>query len=43
MINERIREKNSNTQLYKKAGNSIVKNVLMAIFGQIIQKGGTQE
>lgn len=29
-------EVNSNSQLYKKAGNSIVKNVLMAIFGQMI-------
>lgn len=29
-------EVNSNTQLYKQAGNSIVKNVLMAIFGQMI-------
>lgn len=27
---------NSNTQLYKQAGNSIVKHVLMAIFGQMI-------
>lgn len=27
----------SNTQLYKQAGNSIVKNVLMAVFGQMIQ------
>lgn len=27
---------NSNTQLYKQAGNSIVKNVLMAIFGQML-------
>ena len=27
---------NSNTQLYKQAGNSIVKNVLVAIFGQMI-------
>ena len=27
---------NSNSQLYKQAGNSIVKNVLMAIFGQMI-------
>lgn len=27
---------NSNTQLYKQAGNSIVKNVLMAIFGKMI-------
>lgn len=29
-------EKMSNTQLYKQAGNSIVKNVLMAIFEQMI-------
>lgn len=29
-------EKMSNSQLYKQAGNSIVKNVLMAIFGQMI-------
>ena len=28
---------NSNTQLYKQAGNSIVKNVLMAIFGQLFE------
>jgi DNA (cytosine-5)-methyltransferase 1 len=27
----------SNTQLYKQAGNSIVKNVLVAIFGQMIE------
>ena len=27
---------NSNTQLYKQAGNSIVKNVLMAIFSQMV-------
>lgn len=27
---------NSNTQLYKQAGNSIVKDVLMAIFEQMI-------
>lgn len=27
---------NSNTQLYKHAGNSIVRNVLVAIFGQMI-------
>lgn len=26
---------NSNTQLYKQAGNSIVKNVLVAIMGQL--------
>lgn len=29
-------EVNSNSQLYKQAGNSIVKNVLMAIFGQMM-------
>lgn len=28
---------NSNSQLYKQAGNSIVKNVLTAIFGQMIE------
>lgn len=28
---------NSNTQLYKQAGNSIVKDVLMAIFSQMIE------
>ncbi len=32
----KAKEVNSNTQLYKQAGNSIVKNVLMAIFGQMI-------
>lgn len=33
---------NSNSQLYKQAGNSIVKDVLMAIFGQMLfkKKGG---
>lgn len=29
---------NSNSQLYKQAGNSIVKNVLMAIFGQMLER-----
>lgn len=29
---------NSNSQLYKQAGNSIVKNVLVAIFGQMIPR-----
>lgn len=33
---EKAAEVNSNTQLYKQAGNSIVKNVLMAILGQMI-------
>lgn len=32
----KAKEVNSNSQLYKQAGNSIVKNVLMAIFGQMI-------
>lgn len=31
---------NSNTQLYKQAGNSIVKPVLMAIFSQMLNQGG---
>lgn len=31
---------NSNSQLYKQAGNSIVKDVLMAIFGQMMPEGG---
>lgn len=33
---DKAAEVNSNTQLYKQAGNSIVKNVLVAIFGQMI-------
>ena len=32
---------NSNTQLYKEAGNSIVKNCLMAIFSQLNIEGLT--
>lgn len=32
---------NSNTQLYKQAGNSIVKQVLMAIFGKLIDQPQT--
>ena len=35
---EKAQEVNSNTQLYKQAGNSIVKNVLVAIFGQMIDE-----
>ena len=31
---------NSNTQLYKQAGNSIVKDVLMAIFSQMMEQEG---
>lgn len=34
---EKAESVNSNTQLYKQAGNSIVKNVLVAIFGQMIE------
>lgn len=33
---EKAQSVNSNSQLYKQAGNSIVKNVLIAIFGQMI-------
>ena len=33
---EKAAKVNSNTQLYKQAGNSIVKDVLMAIFRQMI-------
>ena len=33
---EKAAQVNSNTQLYKQAGNSIVKNVLVAILGQMI-------
>lgn len=33
---ENAAQVNSNTQLYKQAGNSIVKNVLVAILGQMI-------
>lgn len=33
---EKAAEVNSNTQLYKQAGNSIVENVLVAILGQLI-------
>ena len=33
---EKAAQVNSNTQLYKQAGNSIVKNVLVAILGQMV-------
>lgn len=36
---EKAAEVNSNTQLYKEAGNSIVKDVLMAIFRQMNIRG----
>ena len=35
---EKAAKANSNTQLYKQAGNSIVVNVLMAIFKQLIKE-----
>ena len=41
MEREKAEEVNSNTQLYKQAGNSIVKNVLIAIFGQMMPGKGT--
>lgn len=34
---EKAAEVNSNTQLYRQAGNSICKNVLVAIFGQMLE------
>lgn len=34
---EKAEKVNSNTQLYKEAGNSIVVNVLVAIIGQLLQ------
>ena len=34
---EKASEVNSNTQLYKQAGNSIVCNVLVAIIGQLFE------
>ena len=33
---KKAQQANSNSQLYKQAGNSIVKQVLMAIFRQMI-------
>lgn len=33
---EKAAQVNSNTQLYKQAGNSIIRNVLVAILGQMI-------
>ena len=36
---EKAASVNSNTQLYKQAGNAIVKQVLMAIFSQMGIKG----
>jgi DNA (cytosine-5)-methyltransferase 1 len=37
---EKAEKVNSNTQLYKQAGNSIVVNVLMAIFNELLKKEG---
>ena len=33
---EKAEAVNSQSQLYREAGNSIVKNVLMAVFGQML-------
>ncbi len=40
---EKAQEVNSNTQLYKQAGNAIVVDVLEAIFGQLFLKNGTED
>lgn len=37
---EKAKKVNSNAQLYKQAGNSIVVNVLMAIFNELLKKEG---
>lgn len=37
---DKAQEVNSNTQLYKQAGNSIVVNVLESIFAQMIEDTG---
>lgn len=36
---EKAQAVNSNTQLYKQAGNSIVKNILCEVFGALIDQG----
>ena len=40
---EKAEKVNSNTQLYKQAGNSIVVNVLMAILSNLLDKGENNE
>lgn len=40
---EKSEKVNSNTQLYKQAGNAIVKQVLMAIFAQMIPESARQK
>lgn len=40
---DRASQVNSNTQLYKQAGNAIVKQVLMAIFAQMIPESARQK
>lgn len=40
---DRAKEVNSDSQLYKQAGNSIVVNVLMAIFGQMVDHKDNRE
>ena len=37
LTKEDLAEVNSNTQLYQQAGNSIVKNVLTAVMGQLFE------
>ena len=40
---EKAEQVNSNTQLYKQAGNAIVVDVLEAIFNQLFLKSGTDD
>ena len=40
---EKAQEVNSNTQLYKQAGNAIVVDVLEAIFNQLFFKNGLED
>lgn len=40
---DKAQKVNSDTQLYKQAGNSIVVDVLEAIFGQMLEKGKWNE
>ena len=40
---ERAKKVNSNSQLYKQAGNSIVVNVLEAIFKNLLKRDATDQ
>ena len=40
---EKAEQVNSNSQLYKQAGNAIVVDVLEAIFNQLFLKNGTDD